>query len=182
MTVPSRRAVFLDRDGVLNQAVVREGKPYPPGNLAELKITPGAAGALGRLREAGFLLLVVTNQPDVARGTQSVAGVEAIHQFLGSVLPIDDFLVCYHEDCDDCLCRKPRPGLLQQGAMRYDVDLTGSYMVGDRWRDVDAGRAAGCRTVFLDLGYLEPGPTHIPDAVVYSLAEAANWIIGRESA
>ncbi len=173
-----RRAVFLDRDGVINRAVVREGKPYPPAAADEAEVLPGVAAALQRLKAAGYLLVVVTNQPDVARGTQSRAGVEAIHARLASELPIDEFLSCYHDDDHRCPCRKPKPGLILEAARAHGVDLSASVMVGDRWRDVEAGRRAGCATVFLDYGYAERKPEQ-PDAVVGSLAEAADWILSR---
>jgi D-glycero-D-manno-heptose 1,7-bisphosphate phosphatase len=171
------RAVFLDRDGVLNRAVVREGKPYPPASVAEMQIVDGAAAALGRLKELQFLLLVVTNQPDVARGTQSVAAIQAMHEAMRQTLPIDQFLVCPHDDRDGCQCRKPLPGLIFEAQQRYAIDLPRSFMVGDRWRDIDAGRAAGCRTVFLDFHYRERGPSFPPDASVGSLADAVDWIV-----
>lgn len=174
-----RRAVFLDRDGVINRAVVREGKPYPPGSAADLEILPGVASALRRLKAAGYLLVVVTNQPDVARGTQSQAAVDVIHARLAGVLPIDEFRLCPHDDADRCECRKPKPGLLLAAAREHHLDLDASVMVGDRWRDVQAGRAAGCATVFLDYGYAERKPDH-PDAVVGSLDEAADWILSRD--
>jgi len=174
---PLKSAVFLDRDGVLNRAIVREGRPYPPASAEEMEITPGAALALCRLREAGLILLVVTNQPDVARGKQTQAAVEAMHEMMATVLPVDDFIVCYHDDQDDCPCRKPKPGLLRIGAERHEIDLATSFMVGDRWRDVDAGAAAGCRTIWLDCQYAERGPTRPPDVTVTSLAEAVNWIL-----
>ena len=172
-----RRAVFLDRDGVLNKALVRDGKPYPPGTLAELEVPGGTAAALERLRAAGFLLLVVTNQPDVARGTQTAGAIEEIHAALRAALPVDEFLVCPHDDADGCECRKPKPGLLFEGAARHGVELRGSYMVGDRWRDVEAGQRAGCRTVFIDYGYAERKPSPPADATVPSLTAAADWIL-----
>jgi D-glycero-D-manno-heptose 1,7-bisphosphate phosphatase len=175
-----RRAVFFDRDGVLNRALVRDGKPYPPANLAELEITAGAAVALAKLKERGFLLLVVTNQPDVSRGTQNIEAVEEIHRAIAKELPLDEFLVCPHDDRDGCACRKPKPGLLHDAAARYGVDLANSYLVGDRWRDVEAGQAAGCRTVWIDAGYRERGPTVPPDVKVHSLSEAADWILRNE--
>ena len=170
-----RRAVFLDRDGVINRAVVRDGKPYPPSDADHAEVLPGVAAALGRLRAAGYLLIVVTNQPDVARGTQSRAAVEAIHARLASELPIDDFRVCYHDDADGCDCRKPSPGLMFSAAKTYDIDLEASLMIGDRWRDIVAGQRAGCRTVFVDHGYAERRPEN-PDLVVGSLEEATSWI------
>ena len=173
-----RRAVFLDRDGVINRALVRDGKPYPPTSVDSLEVLPGVAAALQRLKAAGYLLVVVTNQPDVARGTQSRAAVEAIHARLASWLPIDEFRECYHDDGDACACRKPKPGLILDAAHAHGVDLRASVMVGDRWRDVEAGRQAGCLTVFVDYGYAERKPEE-PDVVVGSLAEAAEWILSR---
>jgi D-glycero-D-manno-heptose 1,7-bisphosphate phosphatase len=171
------RAVFLDRDGVLNRAIVRDGRPYPPASLAEMEIVKDAAGSLALLKELGFLLLVVTNQPDVARGTQTLDAIQAMHESMRQTLPLDDFLICPHDDRDGCNCRKPMPGLLLEGAARYSIDLSRSFMVGDRWRDIDAGRAAGCRTVYLDQDYRERGPSYPPDARVVSLRDAVDWIV-----
>src|SRR5208283_5326469 len=140
------RAVFLDRDGVLNRAIVRDGKPYPPSSLEQLEIVEGAAAGLARLKDLGFLLFVVTNQPDVARGTQTVEAVRAIHDAMRQTLTIDEFLICPHDDQDGCQCRKPSPGLIIEAQHRYGIDLSRSFLVGDRWRDIDAGHAAGCRT------------------------------------
>jgi len=171
------KAVFLDRDGVLNQAVVRNGMPYPPANAAELVLAPDAKAALVELKEQGFLLLVVTNQPDVAKGIITRAAVEEINRKLASELPVDDVFVCYHQDSDHCDCRKPKPGMILEGASKHDVDLAESFMVGDRWRDVEAGQNAGCRTVLIDGGYTEREPARPADARVYSLKEAADWIL-----
>jgi D-glycero-D-manno-heptose 1,7-bisphosphate phosphatase len=170
------RAVFLDRDGVLNRAIVRGGKPYPPASVDELEILPGVNSALTRLKAAGYVLVVVTNQPDIARGTTTRAAVDAIHVRLGAALPIDEFRVCPHDDRDACACRKPRPGLLVDPPT---TDVSASVMVGDRWRDIEAGRVAGCRaTILVDYGYDEVIPNE-PDARVASLSEAAEWILTR---
>jgi D-glycero-D-manno-heptose 1,7-bisphosphate phosphatase len=123
------RAVFLDRDGVLNEAVVRDGQPYPPQTAAEVRIVAGAAADLQRLKALGLPLIVVTNQPDVARGTQTAAAVEAIHQRLRGELPIDEFLVCFHDDKDGCACRKPKPGLILEGAARYGAEPARSFLI-----------------------------------------------------
>lgn len=171
------RAVFLDRDGVLNRAVVRDGKPFPPNSVTELEIIPGTREALVRLREAGYLLLVVTNQPDVAKGIQTREAVEAIHSKLMAELPLDGVFTCYHVDADRCTCRKPLPGLLQEAASLHGVELRESFMIGDRWRDVDAGYSAGCRTILLDYHYDERGPKNEPAVRVNSLEEAARWIL-----
>jgi D-glycero-D-manno-heptose 1,7-bisphosphate phosphatase len=174
----SRRAVFLDRDGVINRAIVRDGKPYPPGSLEELEIVDGCAEALSALKERGLLLIVVTNQPDVARGKQSREAVERMHKALEAALPIDEILTCFHDDNDKfCDCRKPKPGLLLRAAQKYALELSDSFLIGDRWRDIDAAHAAGCRAVWIDHGYNERGPSRPPEACVDSLAGAVAWII-----
>lgn len=174
----THRAVFLDRDGVINRAPVRDGRPYPPSGPEELEILPGVPEALERLRSAGYRLIVVTNQPDVARGRQRSETVEAIHAALLSALPLDEIRICYHDDFDECACRKPRPGLILDTARDGCVDLPSSFMVGDRWRDIEAGRRAGCTTIFIDYGYDEKQPDG-PDACVRSLSEAVDWILSR---
>lgn len=167
-------AVFLDRDGVIVAATVRDGRPYPPASLEEMEVPPDVPPALERLKAAGYRLVVVTNQPDVARGRQRREVVEGINRALGSRLPLDEFRVCYHDDRDRCGCRKPRPGLLLREPAH---DIERSVMVGDRWRDVEAGRRAGVRaTVFIDRGYAEPSAV-APSVRVASLGEAAAWIL-----
>lgn len=169
------RAVFLDRDGVLNHAIVRDGRPYPPRDLGELRIVEEAVPALRRLREAGYRLIVVTNQPDVARGTTTRAAVDAIHDRIRAALPIDEFVVC-DEDGDDVPCRKPNPGMLLDAARRHGIDLRGSFMIGDRWRDVAAGQRAGCIALFVDHQYSERQPDP-PFVRVPSIGAAADWIL-----
>jgi D-sedoheptulose 7-phosphate isomerase len=173
----ARPAVFLDRDGVLNRAVVRDGNPFPPSGLKELELLPDVASSLLDLKAHGFALYVITNQPDVSRGAQTRETVEAIHQALASSLPIDGIFVCYHDDADDCPCRKPKPGLLFEAQRKHNIDLSRSFVIGDRWRDIDAGHSAGCRTILIDYGYREKKPAHPPEATVRSLREAADWIM-----
>jgi D-glycero-D-manno-heptose 1,7-bisphosphate phosphatase len=170
------RAVFLDRDGVLNEAIVREGLPHPPSSVHELAVVTDAFSSLIRLRGIGFRLIVVTNQPDIARGKISRETVERINAYLLSNLPIDDVEVCPHDDADACDCRKPLAGMLLRAAQRHRLELGHSFMVGDRWRDIEAGRRAGCRTVLIDNGYREAIRSK-PDAAVVSLTDAANYII-----
>lgn len=174
----TRRAVFLDRDGVLNASVVRHGKPYPPASAGEVVVLPGVAGALRKLKAAGYLLVVVTNQPDVARGTATRADVEAINARLAAELPLDEFRTCFHDSADGCDCRKPKPGMLLSAAREHDLDLSACLMVGDRWRDIEAGQNAGCATVFIDYGYDEKRPESY-DIRAGSLAEAADLILAR---
>jgi D-glycero-D-manno-heptose 1,7-bisphosphate phosphatase len=143
-----RPAVFLDRDGTLNRAFIREDVSHPPESVAQLEILPGVMDALVELKHAGFALVVVTNQPDVARGTLQRGIAEQINTAVRERLPvIDDLVCCYHDDADDCPCRKPRAGMLLDAATHLDLDLTQSFMVGDSWRDIEAGRQAGCTTI-----------------------------------
>ncbi|OLE38984.1 MAG: hypothetical protein AUG48_00330 [Actinobacteria bacterium 13_1_20CM_3_68_9] len=169
-------AVFLDRDGVLNEPVVIDGRPHPPEGAQALVVTPATAAACVRLREAA-LLVMVTNQPDIARGRQTRAAVDAINDELRARLPLDGVYLCPHDDPDGCSCRKPKPGMLLMAATELNIDLERSVMVGDRWRDVEAGRQAGCATVLVDRRYHEPR-AHA-DLVVDTFADAVPWILER---
>jgi D-glycero-D-manno-heptose 1,7-bisphosphate phosphatase len=172
-------AVFFDRDGTINAATIRDGRAYPPSSLRELAVVPDAAESIGALRVAGYRTIVVTNQPDVATGRQRRDVVEAINDALKARLPLDDIRVCYHADADGCHCRKPKPGMLLDAARDWNISLSRSFMIGDRWRDVEAGRAAGCRTLLIESGYDERRAE--PDFSVASLREACHIIL-RESA
>lgn len=174
------RAVFLDRDGVINRALTRDGKPYPPRSLAEFEILPGVEEACRRLKRAGLLLVVATNQPDVGRGTLNRETVETIHAQMCRVLPIDRVEVCFHggQENPPCQCRKPLPGMLLNASQQLGIDLAQSFMVGDRWRDIDCGHAVGSATLLVDYQYQEPLRTP-PDHRVRSLTEAAEIIIGQ---
>jgi D-glycero-D-manno-heptose 1,7-bisphosphate phosphatase len=172
----ARSAVFLDRDGVLNRAFVRNGCGVPPASLAELELLDGVVQACQSLHDAGFLLVMVTNQPDVARGTQRRETVESINTTLRGWLPLDDVRVCYHDDVHQCACRKPAPGLLMDAAAEWNIDLRRSFMIGDRHRDVEAGRRAGCQT-FLICQHPEHTHPAAADCCVASLAEASAMIL-----
>ena len=173
-----RRAVFLDRDGVINRALERDGKPFAPTSLAEFEIEPEVPEACRRLKQAGFLLIVATNQPDVGRGTLPQEVVEAIHAEMCRRLPIDRVEVCYHpgHGSSNCDCRKPKPGMLLRAARELGIDLPQSWMVGDRWRDVDCGHAAGCKTILVERHYAE-GLRQKPDYFARHLGEAADIIL-----
>ena len=172
------RIVFLDRDGVINRAIERDGKPYPPRTLADFQILPGVPEACAKLKAAGFLLVVATNQPDVGRGTLEQSAVARIHVHLMTQLPIDRVEVCYHpgQGLSNCECRKPKPGMLLRAAKDLQADLTKCWMVGDRWRDVDAGHAAGCKTIFIDYDYSEELKQR-PDFTAKNLLEAVEIIL-----
>ncbi len=171
-------AVFLDRDGVINRQMIVAGKPYPATSLAEFILLPRVEEACQQLKQAGFLLVVATNQPDVGRGTLAQAVVETLHAHMTQLLPLDRVEVCYHpgDSESECDCRKPKPGLLLRAATELGIDLARSWMVGDRWRDVDCGHAAGCRTVFIDYNYDE-ALRQQPDFRARNLLEAARIII-----
>lgn len=172
-----KRAVFLDRDGVINRAYLKNGVPVPPKNLSEVIILPKVKESLEELHLAKYILIIVTNQPDVARGKTQISEVNKINDFLYKNLPIDAIKTCYHDNSDLCSCRKPLPGLLINAAAEYNISMEKSYMIGDRWRDIEAGKAVQCKTFFIDYSYLEKKPSS-PDYVVNSLYDAKNIILG----
>ncbi len=170
-------AVFLDRDGVINRAMLREGKPYPPARLDEFELLPGSMKSLPLLAASGYVLIGITNQPDVARGTQSRSNVEAFNSLIQAQLPVSEIFVCYHDNSDNCPCRKPKPGLILQAMEKYGLDLSRSWMVGDRWKDIAAGQAAGLRTIFVDYHYRETYNGLPADFTVEDTAFLANIIL-----
>ena len=176
MVRPTKHAVFFDRDGVLNEAIVLNGKPYPPRDLSEFVIAQGARAALYELKREGFLLIVVTNQPDIARGNAKRADVDKINAQLAAILPLDAIEVCEHDDEEQCDCRKPKPGMILRAREKFGVDLAHSFMVGDRWRDIEAGQKAGCRTILIGDGYGESFSS-APTIKLASLSGVASWII-----
>ncbi len=172
------RAVFLDRDGVLSRPLIRARKSYAPRLLRDFKLVPNAAESVRRLKDAGFLVVVVTNQPDIGSGHVGAEVVEQMHDRLRERVAVDAILMCPHSQTDGCECRKPGPGMLLAAAKQYRIDLSRSYMVGDRPSDISAGRSAGCRTVFIDRRYAEGGA---PDAnfQVRSLQAAVTQILSQ---
>jgi D-glycero-D-manno-heptose 1,7-bisphosphate phosphatase len=173
-------AIFLDRDGVLNVPIIKKGKTFPPDKLEDFILLPGVKTACQKLKNAGFVLVVITNQPDVSTGRQKREVVEAMHEKLNELLPIDDIRVCYHVGEDNCGCRKPKPGMIFASASEYGVNLSKSFVVGDRWRDIEAGQQAGCACFFIDYNYRERRPDE-PFESVQSLEEAAEIILSKSS-
>lgn len=176
-----KRAVFLDRDGVINRAITRDGLPFPPMSLSDFEILPGVPEACAKLKAAGFLLVVATNQPDVGRGIVPRELVEAMNAQMEKVIQLDRIEICFHpgRGASDCDCRKPKPGMLLRAARELNIDLAQSWMVGDRWRDVDCGHAAGCKTIFVEGNYTESlkqkpdfSARHLPEAADIILAQA----------
>ena len=176
---PLNRAVFLDRDGVINRAPVRKGRPFSPADMTEFFWVEPIKEATLELKSLGYLLFCVTNQPDVGRGLQSREVVESFHAAIMTELPIEKIFACFHDDSDQCNCRKPRPGLLFDAQKEYGLNLSTSWLVGDRWKDIDAGTAAGCNTVFLEYGYDEKLRSK-PDYTISQLAELVPLIRGEK--
>ena len=172
-----KRAVFLDRDGVVNLAYTRSGKSYPPKDLSQLIILPNVEESVKNLTKFGFVVVVVTNQPDISNGNSSYEILNAVHKEISSRTGIENFYVCPHIDSDNCTCRKPKPGLILKAAKDLNLDLRKSYMVGDRWRDVGAGQSAGCKNFFIDYNYCEKRPVE-PFITVSSLLQATEIILG----
>lgn len=168
------KAVFLDSDGVLNAALIKNGKPVAPTNLDELEIPVEVKPSLDRLKAAGYLLICVTNKPDVERGWMTKKTVDEIYKKIREDLPLDDVYICYSENS---ACYKPNPGLLLEAEKKYNIDLSKSFMIGDRWRDVGTGQNGGCKTIWIDRGYDEKKPDPPADFTAHSLTEAADWIL-----
>jgi D-glycero-D-manno-heptose 1,7-bisphosphate phosphatase len=169
------KAVFLDRDGVINKAVVIDSKPFPPASINELEIIEGVKEGIAQLKEAGYIIIVATNQPDVARGKTALQKVQEINSFLESKLSIDEVYCCYHDGPDNCHCRKPKPGMLLDAAEKYRIHLQQSFMIGDRWRDIEAGKEAGVTTILIDYNYDEKKTA--PDFTAANFSEAVNYIL-----
>ncbi|WP_448951159.1 D-glycero-alpha-D-manno-heptose-1,7-bisphosphate 7-phosphatase [Labrys neptuniae] len=176
--VPAKKpAVFLDRDGVLVIPTFRDGRSFAPTSLEDFEIYPDARDCLDRLKAAGFLLVVATNQPDVGKGLVARGVVDEMHRRLLAALPLDGIKVCFHRQDEGCLCRKPQPYLLLEAAHEMDIDLSASIMIGDRASDIEAGRAAGCHTIHIDWGYTaEPAPKDV-DIVAANLTEAIDRLL-----
>lgn len=169
-------AVFLDRDGVINQTEIVMGKPIAPKTISDLKILPGVIEAIKNLKSASYEIVVVTNQPDIANGLVSAYTVHEINRVISEITSIEHFFVCPHNDRNQCDCRKPKPGLLKQASRELGIDLFKSYLVGDRCKDIEAGQAAGCKNFFIDYSYIEKKP-QLPFMRVKSLYEAAALIL-----
>lgn len=166
----THKAFFFDRDGVINKSFVRNGKPYPPGNIEEFEFNQGIFEVMRKIKEKGHKIFVVTNQPDVKTGVTSRETVEAFHSHIKKHLPVEEVFTCFHTDEDECDCRKPRPGMIKEAIKRFDINEGESFLIGDRWRDIEAGKRAHLKTVFIDYGYLEKRPDG-PDFQVKNIIE-----------
>jgi D-glycero-D-manno-heptose 1,7-bisphosphate phosphatase len=180
VTAGNRRAVFLDRDGVLSVPEFRGGRSFAPRRLADFRLYDDAAEATRQMKGAGFCLVVVTNQPDVGHGRIELGVAEEMHRRLAAALPVDAIEACYHRQDEGCECRKPKPCMLRRAALRFGIDCPRSFMIGDRGSDIEAGRRVGCRTIFIDRGYVDEPPEGA-DFVVASLAAAAMVVLSKSA-
>jgi D-glycero-D-manno-heptose 1,7-bisphosphate phosphatase len=171
----SNKAIFLDRDGVLNKAIIRNKKPYPPSCLSELEIIPGVYEGLQLLKHSGFKLIVISNQPDVSRGTLKIESVNEINNSIIEQLKIDEVICCFHDDIDNCDCRKPKTGMILEALKKWDIDLSLSYLIGDRWRDIETAKNIGVPSILINYDYDEKKVS--ADFECSNLEEAANFIL-----
>jgi D-glycero-D-manno-heptose 1,7-bisphosphate phosphatase len=170
------KAIFLDRDGVINQTIFRDGKARAPYTMEDFKLFEGVKEAITTFKAHGFLTIIVTNQPDVARGWVSLEAVHMINRMILDLVPIDAIKICFHTEKDHCICRKPSPGMLLEAAREWEIDFSQSFMIGDRLSDIEAGKRAGCQSVLIGDGYQELSLIK-PDSQFLSLLEASQWII-----
>ena len=154
------KAIFLDRDGVLNKVILKDGKPLSPKNLSEFVLLDNVSEALAIFKKLDYLTIIVTNQPDIKTKKQTLKDLEITHKWIFDNLMIDDIFVCCHDDSDNCNCRKPGIGMLINASKKYKINLTKSIMIGDRWKDIKCGQLAKCKNNFyINYGYDEPSPT-----------------------
>jgi D-glycero-D-manno-heptose 1,7-bisphosphate phosphatase len=144
-----KQAVFIERDGVLNAARVEKQQQISPVTLEDFQLHEDAAPLLKKLKATGLILIVTTNQPGLSRGYQSRRELDRMHDRLRKVFPLDDILVCPHDETDRCPCRKPKPGLLAEAAFKWHLNLEHSYVISDKWQDAEAARNAGCTSLLL---------------------------------
>ena len=170
------KCVFLDRDGIINESLVVDGKPIAPGKLSDLVLVEDIEGPLKALKDLGYYLIIITNQPDVARKKIKKQAVLDINNQISQMMPIDDIFVCFHDNNDMCDCRKPKPGNIFRAQEKYKIELSESYMIGDRETDILAGKAANLKTIFVDYNYNEKKPDDY-DYLAYSPAEAIKIIL-----
>lgn len=173
-----KKAIFLDRDGVINRVILKGDKPFSPRRFGEFGFLDGIKEVLGKFKEVGFINIIITNQPDIARGLIEPEISEKMHKVIRENLPIDDIFVCPHDDIDQCPCRKPEPGMLLEAAKKWDIDLKSSFLIGDQWKDIEAGKSAGCVTILISCPYNKRAN---PDFRVNNLSSAAEIIFAQVS-
>lgn len=165
------KTVFFDRDGVINKVLFNNGKPFSPRTFTDFELIPGIGIVLNSLKKFGFLNIVITNQPDIARGLLKQQDLDKMHAIIREQLAIDDIIVCPHDDADDCYCRKPKPGMILSAAKVWDIDLSNSFVIGDSKKDIEAGKGAGCKTILIDAVYNKDVKADFRVSDIYSAAE-----------
>ena len=171
------KAVFFDRDGVLNIPSVLNGKPYAPRKFIDFKIYDGVKESLEKIKSAGFFIVVITNQPDIGNGLVDIKEINVMHEFLKKELPIDYIEICPHSQTSNCNCRKPKPGLIFSAVDKHKIDLSKSWLIGDRWSDIVAGVSSGLKTIFIDHKYTEKTQNFGPDYVVSTTQKACELVL-----
>jgi D-glycero-D-manno-heptose 1,7-bisphosphate phosphatase len=144
-----KRAVFVERDAILNEVRTGPKNQITPLTLEEFRVNQKAVEPMRRLKAVGFVLIGTTNQPGLSRGYQSRRELDRMHDLLRRTFPLDDLLVCPHDETDHCPCRKPRPGLLIEAAFKWHLNLDHSFVISDKWQDAEAARTAGCTSLLL---------------------------------
>lgn len=152
-----KKAVFVERDGILNEVQAGPKHPIIPLTLEEFKINPKAKAPLRTLKDAGFVIIVTTNQPGLTRGYQSRRELDLMHDLIRRSFPIDDLFLCGHDEADHCPCRKPRPGLMIEAAFKWHLNLDHSFVISDKWQDAEAARTAGCTSLLLKSPWIGQG-------------------------
>jgi len=173
------KAVFLDRDGVINKPIIIDGKSYAPRLLKDFKIFPKVKSDVKKLKDKGFKVLVITNQPDIGNKLLKKSTLKEMHSILKAKVPLDKIYFCPHTRNDRCKCRKPKPGMIIKASNELKIDLKESYVVGDRKIDIDAGIKAGCKTIFVNNNYYEKKPTK-QKKNVKSLHDAVKYILKKD--
>lgn len=148
-----RRAIFLDRDGVINKASFVNGKHRSPMLAGEVELYEDAKSSINKLRKLGFLIFVMTNQPEISRGNLRLEESDAINGVIQKEIEPEEIIVCPHDDSDRCCCRKPLPGMITDLISRYKLNPDTCYLIGDRANDIEAGQAAGVKSIQIDRGY-----------------------------
>ncbi len=168
------KAIFWDRDGVINEVTVVNNKTFCPRKFIDFKLTPGISNHFQKTKELEFKNIIVTNQPDIARGSMTMEALNEMHGLLEKELLVDEINYCPHDN-GQCDCRKPQPGLITKSAQKNNIDLSRSYIIGDAKNDMLAGRAAGCKTILLQRDYNDDA-VEFADYIVTNINEMFNFI------
>ena len=149
------KAVFFDRDGVLNRAIIKDKKPYAPRNFSKFVLYKSTPEFIKILCNKGYKIFLVTNQPDIGNGFTDLSELNKMHDYLCSLIKFDEIFVCLHSQSQKCICRKPSPFFVLEAKKKYNLNLKNSYFIGDRYSDYQTANKAGCNFLFIDRFYRE---------------------------